>query len=240
MQQTPNWIQLIFMVPQQQWAIALAFWPEATGWHPVSAGAHRRDLTPGSGDGWVVLEAARATEFEVHLELVSTDGESALSHALQQGASPPDETSPMRSPGGMAFRYADATSQRRFNRAGLEHVLDQVCLDIPAPLWAAEVAFWEAMIGRESQTRGRPEFARLIDPDPQGSPRILLQRLDTRRGSVRGHCDFAVADRQFETARHLALGAQRVNVMPRWTVMRAPDSTIYCLTDRDPTTGLAG
>ncbi len=116
-------------------------------------------------------------------------------------------------------------------------MLDQVCLDIPAPLWDREVEFWHTMTGRELEKGLRPEFAFLGDPDPEGGLRILLQRLDSTDGPVRAHPDFAVADRAAETARHVRLGAHTLSVMERWTVMQAPDRHVYCLTDRDPTTG---
>jgi hypothetical protein len=116
-------------------------------------------------------------------------------------------------------------------------VLDQVCLDVPAPLWDEEAAFWTALTGRELERGRRTEFAFLGDPDPCGGLRILLQRLDSRRGQVRAHPDCVVADRAGQIARHAAAGAQVVHVMERWTVMRAPGGRVYCLTDRDAISG---
>jgi hypothetical protein len=143
----------------------------------------------------------------------------------------------MRSPGGLLFCHTREDHSHRFARTDPDGELDQVCLDIPAPRWDAELAFWKALTGRELEQGLREEFAFLGDPDPHGALRILLQRLDSTDGNVRAHPDFAVADRDDQTARHVNLGAQVLNVMDRWTVMRAPDQHIYCLTDRDPTTG---
>ena len=143
----------------------------------------------------------------------------------------------MRSPGGLLFRHTVAGGRRRFARTDPDRVLDQVCLDIPAPLWDREVAFWNAMTGRQLERGLRPEFAFLGDPDAHGGIRILLQRLDSTQGPVTAHPDFAVATRAEETARQSALGAHVINVMDRWTVMQAPDRYVYCLTDRDPATG---
>ena len=143
----------------------------------------------------------------------------------------------MRSPGGLLFCHTLADERRRFARADADRVLDQVCLDIPAPLWAREVEFWHSMTGRQLEAGLRPEFAFLGDPDAHGGLRILLQRLDSSEGPVRAHPDFAVASRPQETARQASLGAEVVKVMDRWTVMRAPDRHVYCITDRDPGTG---
>lgn len=110
-------------------------------------------------------------------------------------------------------------------------------MDIPAPLWDKEIAFWTALTDRHLEPGLRPEFALLGDPDPSGGLRILLHRLDSSNGRVRAHLDFAVADRAAQTARHAAEGAQILHVMVRWTVMRAPDGQVYCLTDREPLSG---
>ena len=54
----------------------------------------------------------------------------------------------------------------------------------------------------------------------------------------RAHPDLAVRDRAAVTQRHVGLGAEVVDVRERWTVLRAPGGQVYCLTDRDPATGL--
>ncbi len=143
----------------------------------------------------------------------------------------------MRSPGGLRFLNTLEEHPHRLARSDSDGMLDQVCLDIPAPLWEEELAFWKALTGRELEHGLRTEFALLADPDPHGAPRILLQRLDSSHGQVDAHLDFAVADRARQTAWHAAAGAQVVNVMGRLTVMRAPDRHVYCLTDRDPASG---
>lgn len=122
----------------------------------------------------------------------------------------------------------------RLVRTDPDRVLDQVCIDIPATRWDAEIAAWQQATGRELTKGGRPEFAFLGE---DGAPRILLQRLDEEHGEVRAHPDFATRDREAETRRHEELGARLVEVFEPWTVMRAPDGHLYCLTDRDPLTG---
>lgn len=242
MQRPVRWIRLALEVPRTGWAESVEFWSAVTGWGPtanLTSGDHAVGLAPESGDGWLTLQPTSSKHPTIRLELESADSEAAVQHAVGLGASERRAPGTLTSPGGMGFRFTPAAASRRFDRAGLEYVLDQVCLDIPWRLWIVEVAFWEALIGQGALTRGRPEFARLVDPDPQGRVRILLQRLETPHGSVQGHLDFGVAKRQAETARHIALGAQEVKVMERWTVMRAPDAVTYCLTDRDPTTGRA-
>ena len=55
---------------------------------------------------------------------------------------------------------------------------------------------------------------------------------------MRAHPDLACSDRPSETVRHLALGAELTRVYDRWTVLRSPTGSAYCLTDRNPKTGL--
>lgn len=239
----PGWIHLFLDVPRAGWADSVAFWSAATGWEPSAPrgeAGHFVTLDPASGDGYLKLQATDDDAPRVHLHLDGPDRAAAIGLSIDLGASVAWEyrdVQVMRSPGGLLFCHTLADELRRFARADVDRVLDQVCLDIPAPLWDREVEFWHTVTGRELEVGLRPEFAFLGDPDAHGGLRILLQRLNSTQGQVRAHPDFAVAYRPQETARQAALGAQVVNVMDRWTVMRAPDQHVYCLTDRDPSTG---
>ena len=140
----------------------------------------------------------------------------------------------MRSPGGFTFCQTLLSGDGHLVRDG-STILDQVCLDVPAVHWEAEVAFWRDLTGRDLQEASAPGFARLVAPH---QPRILLQRLGEPDGPVRAHPDLASADREADTARHLALGATLVGVHAYWSVLTAPGGQVYCLTDRDPSTGV--
>lgn len=139
----------------------------------------------------------------------------------------------MRSPGGFTFCQTLLDGDPSLVRDGAT-LLDQVCLDIPSDAWEPETAFWRDLTGRRLEAATAPGFARLVTP---GQPRILLQRLDDPAGPVRAHPDLATADRDADTAAHVALGAHVVAVHGYWTVLTAPGGQVYCLTDRDPTTG---
>ena len=238
-----GWIHLVLDVPRADWARSVAFWSAATGWEPSAPRGDAGQLVtldPASGDAWLKLQATDDDAPRVHLDLDSPDRAAAIDRSKDLGASAAGAhpaVQVMRSPGGLLFRHTLADERRRFARADADRVLDQVCIDIPAPLWDREVEFWHTMTRRQLEVGLRPEFAFLGDPDAYGGLRILLQRLDSTQGSVRAHPDFAVASRPQETARQAALGAQVVKVMDRWTVMRAPDRHVYCITDRDPGTG---
>jgi hypothetical protein len=174
----------------------------------------------------------------VHLDLDSADRPAAVERARRLGATAAwryHDVEVMRSPGGFVFCQTLVDGAPALVRDGAT-VLDQVCLDIPSSHWDGEVAFWAALTGREPQVGALPQFVRLVE---EGRLRLLLQRLDETDGPVRAHPDLATGDRASDTQRHVALGATLVRVHDHWTVLVAPGGQVYCLTDRDPATGLA-
>ena len=174
-----------------------------------------------------------------------------------------DDVVVMRSPGGLPFCVVTADlaagSARGAGQARLERpapvdwgthssMLDQVCLDVPAASLQAEIAFWSGTVGAEaSGSTRRPEFTNLRRPDHLPL-RLLFQQVgpfETPRSSapqgpersVTAHPDLAATDRPAEVARLVGLGAEVVEVEQFWTVLRAPDDRLFCVTERDPATG---
>jgi len=120
---------------------------------------------------------------------------------------------------------------------GHASLVDQICLDIPADRYDEECVFWAELTGWEQHTGSRPEF-RYLDRPAQIPLRLLLQRLDEPAGQVRAHLDLAATERAAEIARHVELGSTVLARFDRWTAMRDPVGLTYCITDRDPATGL--
>jgi len=105
--------------------------------------------------------------------------------------------------------------------------------------WQQSAAFWRDLTGWEFRPPSdTDEFGVLQRPATQ-PVRFLLQRLADEQEAVSAHLDLAATDRDAETARHEQLGAQAVQRTPEWTVMRDPTGWIYCITDRDPETGMS-
>ena len=150
----------------------------------------------------------------------------------------------LRSPGGFVFCFVHEVLTRRPwpTRWPQQHesVVDQVCLDIPAATYDTECTFWSELTGWPVRgSVSRPEFRHLVRPD--GIPiRLLLQRLgEPATGPVTGHLDLACDDRPTEVARHERLGATVVaDHGAGWTTLRDPAGALYCVTDRDPRSGL--
>ena len=235
----PAWLQLFLDTPVADVERAVTFWSAVTGWAPSERrGEDGQFLTlvPRQGSAYVKVQTVEGPA-GIHLDLDSTDRPAMVERAAELGATHAwtyQDVEVMRSPGGLAFCLTVVDGEPVLVRDG-STVLDQVCIDIPSAHWDTEVAFWAGLTGREPQVGARPEFVRLVEDD---RPRILLQRLDEVDGTVRAHPDLASADREADTDAHLALGARLVSVHDFWTVLVAPGGQVYCLTDRDPATGV--
>lgn len=235
-----SWLWLFVDTADADADRAWAFWREATG----STLSERRGesgqfatLLPPAGDPWVKVQRV-GDGGGIHVDLDSSDRAAALETALSLGATRQGryhDVEVMASPGGLPFCLTVGEPGQWVR--GERTMLDQVCIDVPPRLWDAEVAFWEAATGFESSVGRTPMYRRLLPP-PGRPMRILLQQLEADEERVRAHPDFASADRTADTESHVALGAEVVRAFDAWTVLRAPGGQVYCLTDRDPATGL--
>lgn len=239
-------------LPEQGFDTGLEYWRAVTG-TTLSAwrGEHQQFVTllPAQGDPWLKVQRVGGMG-GVHVDLdVQGPLEDARDEAHRLGAEVLAEVADddgvlavvvCRSPGGFGFcltRWQPHESATGQVRVGAPSLLDQVCLDVPAAAYAGELSFWAALTGWGVRQGGRPEFASL--ERPTGMPvRLLFQRLGTGTGTVTGHVDFACADRSAQVARHLARGAAVEAVGAHWTVLVDPGGRRYCLTDRDPGTGV--
>ncbi|QBX56959.1 VOC family protein [Nocardioides seonyuensis] len=234
----PSWVQVFLDTPAEHFEEALSFWSSVTGWRPSQRrGENGQFLTllPSGGAAYVKMQAV-SERAGVHLDLDSDDRPASIIRARELGATPAwtyHDVEVMRSPGGMVFCQTLGAGESAIAR-GAATILDQVCLDVPSSLWESEVVFWTELTGREAEMGVRPEFVRLPHPT---QARILLQRLEEPRGTVSAHPDMATTDRHGVATLHVRLGARVVEVRDRWTVLTAPGGQVYCLTDRDPSTG---
>lgn len=224
----PAWITAFLDVPASRHAGAAAFWCGVTG----SAMSPSRGRTgefatfvPPDGDAYLRLQRIDSGPPGVHLDLHDPDGEHEL----------------LRSPGGLPYCLnAGEVGTRPLPRIwaeGQASLVDQLCIDVPPERYDEECAFWSARTGWQLAATSAPYMQQLVRPD--GMPlRVLLQRLDDPGGPVRAHLDLATTDRGKETERHRLLGARVQSTHQRWTVLEDPAGLRYCITDRDPYTGM--
>ncbi|GEN79773.1 VOC family protein [Actinotalea fermentans] len=246
-----TWLTAFLDSPADVWDVSRRFWTGVTGYGLSAARGEHGDfqtLIPPGGDGFLRVQRLHDGGPRVHLDLHVADVRAAAEAAVALGAREVAASGHvvMSSPGGLPFCFVREGERRRPAPArwttpdGRDHasLVDQVALDVPAAAWDAEVAFWVALTGWE-MTSSAPgsEFAPLRRPADQPL-RLLPHRLGEPTGPVRAHLDLASTDRAAETDRHVALGAGVEQVRDAWTVLVAPDARRYCITDRDPVSGV--
>lgn len=244
-----RWTTAFLDLPDALHAATAAFWAAATA---TTASAPRGDrdqfatLVPRSGDAFLRVQRLPGAP-RVHLDLHVDDVPAAARSAVGLGARVlvTAEHVVLASPGGFVFCLVPDRGERRrpgpvTGARGGRALVDQVALDVPAGLVARELEFWTTLTGWASDGDVSGPLVPLVRP--AGTPlRLLVQRLgaDDARTSTTAHLDLAAAgpDRRTVVAEHVDLGAQVVREGARWTVMRDPAGSQYCLTDRDPDTG---
>lgn len=247
----PTWITAFLDFAPDGFDEGVRFWSEVTE-YDVSPrrgdGGEFTTLLPDEGDAFLRVQRLGEGADWIHLDLHVADPRAAADEAIALGATEVGDGGGgyvvLRSPGGFTFctvPHAGATRPRPSTWPGGHlSLVDQVCLDIPSPSYDTECAFWAALTGWETRASAvSTDFRSLARP--VGHPlRLLLQRLGEDSGDVRAHLDWATTDRPAETDRHVALGARVVDVRDLWTVLADPLGRLYCLTDRDPETGMLG
>ncbi|MGZ6764384.1 MAG: VOC family protein [Nocardioides sp.] len=242
-----HWLTAFLDLPSRTFERDVVFWARVTGYGLSSPRGDREEfatLVPPAGDDFLRVQRLGDGPARIHLDLHVTDPRAEADRAVALGASEVADQGyvVLTSPGGLTFCFVRQPARTRPAPArwpgGHRSLVDQVCLDLPARVADAEVAFWQALTGWElKRSPVSAGFRRLERPD--GIPlRILLQELGEDDGPVRAHLDLATDDRGAETARHEALGARVLARHDRWTVLADPAGTAYCITDRDPETGM--
>lgn len=243
---TLRWITAFLDLPEDSFEDGTAFWQGVTG-STLSAPRGERGefatLIPRDGDPYLKVQRIKDGPAKIHLDLHTQDVAGFVEHATGLGASvqKQGEYVVMTSPGGFTFCVVDhPTGGSRATPVpwwGGLSLVDQVCLDMPSSVHDHEFEFWTRLTGWEHLGGRFREFSTLERPAGQ-TLRLLLQRLDAADGPVRAHLDLSSADPVAEVVRHRSLGAEHVREHSRWTVLRDPAGLEYCVTERDPTTGV--
>ncbi len=101
----------------------------------------------------------------------------------------------------------------------------KVVIDVPASGHDRELSFWQAAIGRPLAQFGFPEYHGAALPGEDFW--LLVQGLGD--GSARVHLDIHTDDLSAEVARLERLGAERVQAVHSWWVMRDPAGLLFCV-----------
>jgi hypothetical protein len=104
--------------------------------------------------------------------------------------------------------------------------LSKVVIDVPPAGHDRELAFWCAAVGQQLTQGARyPEYhGAALHGQEFG---LLIQRLDHGPGRV--HLDIHTDDLAAEVARLEELGAERVQLVHSWWIMRDPAGLLFCV-----------
>jgi hypothetical protein len=228
-------------VPAPDFEPSVTFCSAVSGYSPSARrGADEEFLTlvPPTGDDHLRMQRVGDGSPRIHLDLHVPDPRVSADRALALGAVEVADHGyvVMRSPGGLTYCFVSHPAALAAPPAawpgGSRSIIDQVCLDIPRPVFDDEAAFWQSLLGWPPVGSSYAEFERLARPEGQAL-RVLLQRVGGD-GPVRAHLDLACSSRERELLRHVGLGAHVVADREAWTVMSDPTGMAYCLTDRAP------
>jgi hypothetical protein len=223
------------------------FWAEVTGYRVSPFRGEQNQfatLLPPVGDSFLRVQRLGAGPSRVHLDLHVPDPTASARTAVELGATiafaAPDDYVVLTSPAGLTFCFVTHSAGHRPppTRWG-EHssLVDQVCLDVPAADADRETEFWATLTGWAPRSSSAPQFRPL--QRPAGMPlRLMIQIVGDDRQPATAHLDLACDDRAAETERHQVLGAAVRTVAEHYTVLTDPAGSAYCITDRDPVTGL--
>ena len=104
--------------------------------------------------------------------------------------------------------------------------LSKTVIDVPSAEHDGEVSFWSAALGQHlKQGEHFPEYHGVALHGQDFG--LLIQRLG--QGPARVHLDIHTDDLEDEVARLEALGAQRVEFVHAWWILRDPAGLLFCV-----------
>ncbi len=245
-----RWLTAFIDRPTERFDETVAFWTAVTGSSLSSRRGHTGEfatLVPPDGDAYLRVQRIDDGPGGCHIDLHVDDVEVAARRAELLGAEAhhaEDGLVVLRSPAGLWFCAVHHDGESA--RPGVPNVdgrsrtrVDQVCIDVPPDEYDRECRFWAAVTCWEHRAALLPEFSYTVRPDPIAI-RLLFQRRDAApsRDVARAHLDLACDDVATAVADHTALGARVVAVHEHWTVMADPSGLPYCLTVREPDSGV--
>lgn len=245
---TIQWITAFLDRPAAPFDSAVQFWMGATGCRLSETRGELAEfatLVPPGGDAYLRVQRVQ-NGGGTHVDLHVDDLEGLVERAAAAGARVEVASrgpAVLWSPGGMPCclveHHGESTRPGPLTSgSGASSLVDQVCIDVAAGIFDEECRFWSALTGWVLQSSSRhDEFKFLIRP--AWSPlRVLLQRRDENDGPTGAHLDIASDDVKLIVADHIQLGATVHDEFDSWTAMRDPAGFSYCVTARNPGTGL--
>jgi len=240
---TPQWLHVFIDVRGNVAEVSAKFWSAALGWQLGDSWPRHpefRSFEPGDGDAYVHQQVGDHGP-RIHFDVEVTD-EAEVEHLVRLGAKLVAESRewwPMISPGGLPFclvRRKEHVRPAPVSWDGHGSRLVQICVDSPAGLHDAEVAFWRSALNWRWAASDFGEFEGKLYAPSGSSAQLLFQRLgqDDPSAAVRAHIDLGTDDLEADAQRLVQLGAQRVGPGRGWIVLRDPTGLVFCTTGNSP------
>ena len=242
-----RWLTAFFDFPSAD------FGPEVTFWRAISGSTvspPRGDakqfatLEPFHGDPYLRVQRVDDGPGGMHLDLHVDDPEAGAVEAEALGAiretTADDGVITLRSPVGGVFCLVPWTGEEVRARpirwpGGAISIIDQLRFQVPSGSFAAEVDFWSVLTGKgHIDTDGRDEVA--LNDSPRLSLQVVILRTDEDEASA--HTALAANNVEDEVERHEDWGATVVARDGDTVRMADPAGRLYCITHRNPRTGV--
>jgi len=104
--------------------------------------------------------------------------------------------------------------------------LTAIAIDVPPDIHDREAEFWAAVVGGTVERRDDPNDPNTTVGWPRGLE-LFVQRIGDERPRV--HLDLETDNVEAEVARLERLGAQRVQQIKTWWIMRDPAGVVFCV-----------
>jgi hypothetical protein len=233
----PFWLTAFLDYPASEFDAGVGFWRAATGYGlstPRGEAGEFATLVPPSGDDYLRVQrlgdGPTGLHLDVHVAEPWTAAETAEAAGAELVSESPHGFFVLRSPAGFPFCLttfqADAVPPPVRWPAGHRSRVSRLCLDVPHRRYAAEVTFFQQVLGGQWLQAPDPETAlRLAGA---GAIDIRLQPAELAR-SVTSHLHVVTDDLDAEVARLTALGARPRAARPGKTILEAPGGTALCV-----------
>jgi len=244
-----TWITGSLDFPSSGFGNGARFWQSVTGFtisELPGRSCEFATLLPATGHPYLKVQRVGDGPGGVHVDFHAENVDETSQLAVTLGASVLEvrpNINILRSPAGATFGVV--RHQGEWHRpppamwdGGSRSLVDQVCVDVAPTRYVEESVFWAALTGWERRAGALPEFEVLVRPADMPL-RLLLQRLTEDEPEGSGfHFDLACDNVEKETSRHVALGASVIRIMRYWTTLIDPAGMTYCVTRRNPDTGV--
>ena len=239
-----SWIHAVVDVPAEGRTREAEFWGQVSGWpvgDPWPGHPELCSFEPPAGTPYLHLQSVDGPP-RVHIDVESPASDDTVENALRRGAqlvAERDRWCTLRSPGGLPFCVLPAAGHTPPAPVGFADGhrarMVQVCIDSPAPLHEAEVAFWRELLPGRWVDSPAADFAGKWHDDAGSPLQLLFQRLDEEAGPVRAHLDHGTDDLPAEVRRLVDLGARDVGAgRGGWHVLVDPVGLPFCVTLNSP------